>query len=157
MSDEEIECYNTHWEAWKRLAGNKSSWELLQIGWDTYVEATGMSEHWVQSSGDMTRTVSNDVEDELTIPDDAFCMPGDEGYENDRAEVVGEGSARKNDLESDDDFVSKESAHFDKDGLRTRRSLCRRGLAVGVRRGRLLCNNDVECGEVTSEGPNAPH
>ena len=115
MSDEGIGFYNTHWEAWKRLARNKSSWELLQIGWDTYVEETGMSEHWVQSSGDITRTVSNDVEDELAIPDDAFCMPGDEGYENDRAEVVVEESARKNDLESDDDSVPEESDHFEDD------------------------------------------
>ena len=74
-----------------------------------------MSEHWVQSSGDITRMVNNDVEDELTIPDDAFCMPGDEGYENDRAEVVVEESARKNDLESDDDLVSEESDHFEDD------------------------------------------
>ena len=116
MSEEGIQCYNTHWEAWKRLARNKSSWELLQIGWDTYVDETGMSEHWVHSSGDITRTVSKEVEDELTIPDDAFCMPGDEGYENDRAEVVGEGSVRKNDHESDDGSVSEESVHSDEDG-----------------------------------------
>ena len=50
------------------------------------------------------------------IPDDAFCMPGDEGCENNRAEVVGEGSVRKNDHESDDDSVSEESDPFDEEG-----------------------------------------
>ena len=97
MNAEGEAFYNNKWEAWKKLARDKRSWDLLQEGWDEYNSNTGWSEQWVDHE---LATVSNEEEDRegesMEVSADAFALPGDEGFTQDRAGEFRPGGEQNN-------------------------------------------------------------
>ena len=81
--------YRKHFEAWKSLARDRTSWDMLQEGWIEFNSNTGWSEQWV------TNEISEDSEERrreeeglMEVDVDAFALPGDDSFENDRAGQV---------------------------------------------------------------------
>ena len=74
--------YYKQLEDWKTLAKDETSWSMLQEGWDVYNAETRWIEQWVIQ--DEVRRNRGEVE-VTEVPPDAFALPGDDGFENDRA------------------------------------------------------------------------
>ena len=89
MNDEGKKYYEKQWKAWKALATDKTSWDMLQEGWNEYNAAVGWAEQWIEQGDSGLATVSVDEEEEevRNVSVGAFALPGEDGYEHDRVEM----------------------------------------------------------------------
>ena len=87
LNEDGVAFYRKHFEAWKTLARDSTSWDMLQEGWSEFNSDTGWSEQWVANeiSGEERR---REEEELMEVDADAFALPGDESFENDRAGQV---------------------------------------------------------------------
>jgi len=89
INDEGKKYYEKQLNAWKALATDKTSWDMLQEGWNEYNAAIGWAEQWIEQGDSGLATVSVDEEEEevRNVSVGAFALPGEDGYEHDRVEM----------------------------------------------------------------------
>ena len=111
INDEGKKYYEKQLKAWKALATDKTSWDMLQEGWNEYNAAIGWAEQWIEQGDSGLATVSVDEEEEevRNVSVGAFALPGEDGYEHDRVEMSSGAVDNENENEDSEEEGEKAS------------------------------------------------